>query len=692
MKRNLLMVFVLVGLTLFAASHAQVRAEVALRAAMEQETVKGDLKGAIEAYRKIVDAYPKDRAVQAQALLRMAGCYQNLGDAQARAVYERIVREYQDAPGIVQQARAHLGPSAPAAAVATARRIAVAQGPETATLSGILMGSISGDGRYLSYTSAARGASDLVVRDLTSGTDTLLVKGGRDSYPDQHAISRDGSMVAYVWWNNDEDRYELRLISARAGAQPRLLLGSTEIDWMEGIDWAPDGKVVAAQLRRADGVSAIGLVTIADGSLRVLKSLDWRWTGKMFFSPDGTQLAFDFPQGETNRNRDVFVLSIDGSKETPAIVHGSNDRAMGWSPDGRMLLFISDRTGSDALWGMPFPEGRAGGAMLLKRDFSSDVAKGMTKAGALYYGIPYVSGFDLQVATFDFQKEQFTSAQRSVLNELVAAQSDFEWMADSNSIVYVSGRQRSLDIHDLTSGAVRELYTGLRGLAAPRLTPDGRAAVVRGVGERTAGSLGLFRVDLATGEATPLAAVSGGSQRADMSPDGNRLYFRRFVSEGRVAFVERDLRTGHERTLVEGDGTGLGWVNLSPAGDHLVTAGRDHASQSRSILLVSTSNGAVRELMRVQDADALAVVMWAPDSRSVFVRKTVDGEHELWRIPLAEGNPRQLPVDISGMQGPFRVSPDGRQVAFAVPVPRRPAELWVLENVLPQLIRQPDRP
>jgi hypothetical protein len=33
----------------------------------------------------------------------MAGCYQKLGDAQARAIYERVVREFGDQRDAVEQ-------------------------------------------------------------------------------------------------------------------------------------------------------------------------------------------------------------------------------------------------------------------------------------------------------------------------------------------------------------------------------------------------------------------------------------------------------------------------------------------------------------------------------------------------------------------------------------------------------------
>src|SRR5690349_3990571 len=87
---------------------ADVKAEVELRAAVEQETVKGDLKGAIERYKKVVAAYPQNRSVAARALFHIGTCYEKLGQAEAQNAYERLVREYPDQKDIAGQAQSHL--------------------------------------------------------------------------------------------------------------------------------------------------------------------------------------------------------------------------------------------------------------------------------------------------------------------------------------------------------------------------------------------------------------------------------------------------------------------------------------------------------------------------------------------------------------------------------------------------------
>src|SRR5262245_468164 len=115
-------------------------AEVQFKAAQHMEEVEGDLKGAIAAYQKI--AQGKDRSLAVQALLRMAGCYEKLGDAEAQKIYGRVVRDFADQTENAALARTRLAAALqPARDSQTTRRVWT--GDWT---------SVSLDGRYLSYT------------------------------------------------------------------------------------------------------------------------------------------------------------------------------------------------------------------------------------------------------------------------------------------------------------------------------------------------------------------------------------------------------------------------------------------------------------------------------------------------------------------------------------------------------------
>ena len=81
----------LLGVVLLGAQKAD-QADVLLQAAINKEMVQGDLKAAIDQYKKLADG--SDKAIAAKALLRMARCYEKLGQKDAQAVYARIVKDF----------------------------------------------------------------------------------------------------------------------------------------------------------------------------------------------------------------------------------------------------------------------------------------------------------------------------------------------------------------------------------------------------------------------------------------------------------------------------------------------------------------------------------------------------------------------------------------------------------------------
>ena len=178
-----------------------------LRSAMNVEMVDGDLKGAIALYEKVVAA--GDRALAAQALVRMAECYQKLGDAEARRIYERIVKEYTDQPDAVAAARARLG------ADESARR----DGPSLRRVyARVRDATVLPDGRRISYNAN----QDLGLVD-PDGAERVLTQG--DPAKDEHSagwrVSVDGTQLAYTWFTDDTNRYDLRVLSLRvAGTGP----------------------------------------------------------------------------------------------------------------------------------------------------------------------------------------------------------------------------------------------------------------------------------------------------------------------------------------------------------------------------------------------------------------------------------------------------------------------------------------
>src|SRR5215469_143671 len=99
----------IVAAALLAEAQSRDDAGRLLKAAHNTELVDRDLNGAIKQYSAIVSKYKSDRAVVATALVRLAECYQKMGDAESRKIFEQIVRDYADQMDAVAEAKARLG-------------------------------------------------------------------------------------------------------------------------------------------------------------------------------------------------------------------------------------------------------------------------------------------------------------------------------------------------------------------------------------------------------------------------------------------------------------------------------------------------------------------------------------------------------------------------------------------------------
>jgi Tol biopolymer transport system component len=659
------------GLALLAAPQKKDAPELWLQAAIQAETVDGDWRSAIEQYKKIIGRSDAGREVVAKALVRLGLCYERQGSAEARKQYERVIREFSDQKEAAALARERLGGAGTAARVKVER--AVWTGPKVD-----LFGKVSPDGRWITYIDWTTGS--LCLHDLQSGADHILTKGWADA-AGQHAefstFSRDGKQVAYGW-NNGKDRYELRtaaLLGTSLG-QPRRVFDNEEVKAVAPYDWSPDGKWVAVHLTRKDLSGQIALVGIPEGALRVLKSVDWRGPSKIFFSPDSNYIAFDLPVGDTSEQTDVFVMAIDGSRESAAVAHPSRDIVMGWSPDGKHLLFASDRTGSVGLWAQPVAEGKPQRAPeLLKPDLGSSWSLGLTSAGALYV-FKGVSNRRLQVAPIDLQAGKLAGAPATVSLERFGHAPD--WSPDGKYLTAVScgptgGGPCVLHIRSMETGQVREVRPKLWYMVEPRWAPDGRSFVT--AGRDLKGRDGIYRFDAQTGDTTPVVLGPRLGSYPQWSPDGNRIYYRH---DG--ALLEREWASGKEREVIRRGG--LGRLSVSPDGRYASSPVAQGAYSEASILLLIPITGGEPREIRLGHLGS--VHGWTSDSRAVLVLRRPADKAELWLVPVAEGEPRKLDIDASDWPEPrpgFRLHPDGRRIAFMAG--KSIPEVWALENFLP---------
>ncbi len=575
---------------------------------------------------------------------------------------------------------------------------------------------VTPDGRYRLYAEEdGAGDEHLFLRDLTTGETRRLTKGPGSA--GEAIMSPDGRLIAYAW--ETEDRLiELRIVGID-GSEPRVFYSNRDVLLLRVHEWSPDGKYVAATVFQRDR-SQLVLVSVADASVRVVRTqvaktlnASGQWD-QMSFSPDGRFVAYDLsPQGGRHP-RDIFAMSAEGGPEIPLVQHPANDLLLDWTPDGRGVLFASDRSGHWDLWVMDVFDGKPRGSpQMVKPNFGSFIDRnwftslGFTRDGSYYYKA-WTRETELYVAILDPATNRLHGPTELVSQ--VGWRTSPAWSRDGRYLAYAWGRGTAYDpfilgIRSAQTGEERRLR--LDGLIRhgghgfdPRWSPDGRFILADARERDYAGPLmdsqGLYGIDVQTGSVTPLvqttAAIAGIDSPA-WSPDGRVIFERRPPLGDRSRIVTRDLETGKERELYRAVPPAQvhHWptsnLAVSPDGQQLAFVWTDakNVERATALMVLPTAGGEPRELLRAQDPAWIGVTAWPPDSRHIIYARSVYVEKptfELWRISADGGEPQKLGLVMEGLE-PYglTIHPDGKRIAFTAGTGRE--EVWVLKNFLP---------
>lgn len=188
----------------------------------------------------------------------------------------------------------------------------------------------SSDGKWLAYTSYAKGKPDIYIKHLKENRGAIVNLKGMNISPDW--MPGKFTLAATLSFSGDQEIY--------------LLTGKGEIikrvtrSWGTDVspNFSPDGEKIAFVSKRA-GVPQIYTMDLRTEQVTRL-TFDGQYNTSPAWSPDGDKIAY---VGIQDNKIDIFVIGTDGGKPVQLTQDSGDNEDPAWSPDGSMIVFNSTR-------------------------------------------------------------------------------------------------------------------------------------------------------------------------------------------------------------------------------------------------------------------------------------------------------------------------------------------------------------
>jgi Tol biopolymer transport system component/DNA-binding SARP family transcriptional activator len=541
---------------------------------------------------------------------------------------------------------------------------------------------LSPDGKFVAFAAGPTGRMRIYVRQLAGGQ-TIPVAEATPG--DQHwpRWSPDGARLSF------ETGWAIYLVPALGGPAKVLVSptesgprfnaeGSLNDEGPRYLAWSPDGRKIAYAVGRAIEVRPAG----GGAAMRIATA---EQPHSITWSPDGSRLAFVLgnaafvyaPYAIGNiAPSSISIVSASGGRPERVTDATSLNTSPAWVPDGRSLLFVSDRDGSRDLYhvgvdraGRPIgaPDRLTTGLALQTVDLSRDgrvlVYTDFTDYANIW-SLPIPARGQASPAT----AQAVTFGHQSI--EGMALSRDGRWLAfDSDR----GGRQAIYRV-PLSGGEPEPLSADSGDAFMPSWSPDGRVIAYYRFRE---GRRRLFVMPVDGARPSAVAPDSANQRFPDWAPDGRHLVFhsdRTGRFELYVTERVRDGRWGAPRQLTTAGGQEARW---SPDGRAIVYL------RNTGLWVIAPGGGASRLLIDTRSLAAPLtplLAQWAPDGRTIYFKALdADGRTSFWSISAEGGNPRLL----VRFDDPLRPSPraefatDGRRLYFTIS--ERESDVWQME-------------
>ncbi|HKS36548.1 MAG TPA: S9 family peptidase, partial [Verrucomicrobiae bacterium] len=364
-------------------------------------------------------------------------------------------------------------------------------------------------------------------------------------------------------------------------------------------------------------------------------------------SPDGATVAYVVTRADKSENRtdsDIWLVPLAGGEPRQLTASPKHDRHPRWSPDGKWIVFESNRGGAFQLYLIPSDGGEARQLTTISTEATQPIWSPDGRRIAFVSAVfpefsdkPSKESDELNKKKLDEREKSKVKAR--VITRLLYRHWD-SWVDDKRQhlfVVPVKGGEADGD---------------------PRnLTPGDRDAI-------------------------PTSSTFSAGDDFDFSPDGRKLAYTATPTPAR----EEAWLTNHDIYEVDVDSGERRQITTNPAADAFPRYSPDgkwiaFRAQTRAgfeadrwqLMLYDRAAGKTQSLTPDFDSWVEAFV-WAPNSQTLYFDAEEQAAKPLWSATINAKSVRKV-VD-KAVNGEVTVSPDGKTLVFSRQTLSRPAEFY----------------
>ena len=522
---------------------------------------------------------------------------------------------------------------------------------------------LSPDGKSFLYSSRESGNEDIYLKQIDTSTQINLTK---DSNADnkQAVFSPDGKQIAF---RSERMGGGIFVMNANGENVRRI----TEVGFYPS--WSPDSKEIAFCIddfrepgSRTTVPSPLWRINVETGEKHLITGQD---AVQPSWSPNGKRIAFW--RLDSGGKRDISTISVDGGETTAVTNDAAIDWNPVWSPDGKFLYFVSNRSGSMNLWRVGIDENSgkifdnpepitipSNYSQLF--NFARD-GKSFLYVQTVNYSNIFKIDFDTNTETVGKFPVEITKGSKITTNPEISTDNQFitfDAIGDKQEDIFVAKADGS-EIKQLTNDVYKD--------RTPRWSPDGKRLAF--FNDETGKYEGYVMNSDGNGRKLVTAfPADSWAQLPVWSPDGKRLIFN---SRNAYPIIFDPDKERKEQTpqYLPGEGNPKHWFmafSWSSDGKKLLGYGRDIEKPQPYLL---TFDFATNKYKTVSDFGTTPV--WLADNK----RAIFSSGDKIYLLDTETKRRKELLAVVPNRIQSIALSKDNRSIYYSVQ--KSESDIWL---------------